>query len=174
MVLSHLSPKVWFATSYLRDKNLSFGSAWNFISSDSEFLTLLWQWWQSCLLIEHRAGRDSALSENMDTAKHCKVQSARKWDPCGTDLPVWLNQTRHPRWKRIHVLAKTLTSTLLLDSVYIWTKVNMKIMDRTFLIHTSLDEVQHPWVSKGRRWKELIESWVLGPMCRALSPYWGL
>lgn len=54
------------------------------------------------------------------------------------------NQTRHPRWKRIHILAKTLMSTLLLDPVYILTKVNMKMMDRTFLIHTCLDEVQHP------------------------------
>lgn len=46
------------------------------------------------------------------------------------------NQNRHPRRKRIHILAKRLTSTPFLDSDYIWKKVNKKTMDRTFLIHT--------------------------------------
>lgn len=46
------------------------------------------------------------------------------------------NQNRHPRRKRIHILAKRLTSILFLDSDYIWKKVNKKTMDRTFLIHT--------------------------------------
>lgn len=104
-------------------------------------------------------------------------QNIVKYSQRGNEIPVAhicqsdFNQTRHPRWKRIHILPETITSALLLDSVYIWTKVNMKMMGRTFLIHTSLDEVQHPRFGKGRRWKELLESWVLGPVCRALSSY---
>lgn len=174
MVLSHVFPKLWFVTLNFRDKNSSLHLEALRISfqSDSEFLTPLWQWWSSCLLTE--------LEGTRPWLKTWIQQNIVKYTQQGNEIPVAqicqpdLNQTRHPRWKRIHILAKTLTSTLLLDSVYIWTKVNVKMMDRTFLIHTSLDEVQHPWVSKGRRWKELLESWVLGPVCRALCSCWGL
>lgn len=89
MVLSHLFPKIWFVTLYLRDKksSLHLEALRTSCQSDSEFLTPLWQWWSSCLLTELEGTRPW---QNMDTAKHCKVHSARKWDPCGTDLPAWL------------------------------------------------------------------------------------
>lgn len=124
------------------------------------------------LMFAHWAGRDSALTENMDTAKHCEVHSARKWDPCGTDLPAWLKSDQASKVEENPHFSKNTNKHsaagfgLHLDK--------MKMMDRTFLIHTSLDEVQHPWVSKGRRWKELLESWVLRLVCRALCSCWGL
>ena len=67
---------------------------------------------------------------------HVKYSQRRSEVPVAQICQPDVNQSRHPRWQRIHILAKRLTNTLFLDSVYIWKKVNKKVMDRTFLIHT--------------------------------------
>lgn len=121
MVLSHLFPKVWFVSSYLRDKNRSLHSEAFKTSSDSEILVSLWQWWCShvCPFSTEEEGTQPWLATWI-TAKHREAQSVREWGPHGTELPVWLQSKQASRVEEnLHFSKKTNQHSVFGFSLYL-------------------------------------------------------